>query len=98
MGDLPRPDKTPSSSKTDFERAAGQLILSGRLHLAAALIGNATSAMNAENQARTHQGKAPRYAYGSYWAEIESIYDQLDLPHHGGIILPDELFPVSDSG
>jgi hypothetical protein len=91
-------EKTGSSSKTGFERAAGQLILSSRLHLAAALIGNATSAMNAENQARLHQGKEPRYTYGSYWAEIESIYDQLELPHHGGIILPDELFPVSDSG
>ena len=92
------PDQTSSSSKTGFERAAGQLILSGRLHLAAALIGNATSAMNAENQARTYQGKAPQYTFGSYWAEIESIYDQLELPHHGGIILPDELFSVSDPG
>lgn len=92
------PDKTPSGSKSGFERAAGQLILSGRLHLAAALIGNATSAMNAENQARTHQGKAPLYTFKSYWAEIESIYDQLALPHHGGIILPDELFPASDAG
>lgn len=92
------PDKTPLSSKTGFERAAGQLILSGKLHLAAALIGNATSAMNAENQVRTHQGKAPQYAYRSYWAEIESIYDQLGLPHHGGIIFPDELFSEGDPG
>jgi len=90
------PKKTGSTPRTGFERAAGQLILSGKLHLAAALIGNATSAMNAENQARLHQGQAPRYTYGAYWAEIESIYDQLDLPHHGGIILPDELFAVPD--
>ena len=92
------PKKTGSTPRTGFERAAGQLILSGKLHLAAALIGNATSAMNAENQTRLNQGKEPPYTYGSYWAEIESIYDQLELPHHGGVILPEELFGIPNAG
>lgn len=86
------PEKSGSKSRTGFERAASQLILSGKLHLAAALITNTTSAMNAENQARIHQRKEPAYIYGSYLAEIESILDQLKLPHDGGVILADELF------
>ena len=87
-----------SAPRTGIERAAGRMVVAGKLHLAAALISNATFAMNAENQVRLHHGMEPPYNYGSFWAEIESIYDQLALPHAGGVILPEDLFDTpSDS-
>jgi hypothetical protein len=58
------------------------------VHLAAALISNSTAAMEAENRVRESQGQAPAFTAQSFWTELESIYDQLDLPHDGGVILP----------
>ncbi|MDA1312723.1 MAG: hypothetical protein O2968_05245 [Acidobacteria bacterium] len=78
----------------DTNRAARRLLIASKVQLASALILNSTAAMNAENAIQQHRGSEPRFTAESFWSDVESVYDQLDLPHQHGIILPWKLFDV----
>ena len=75
-----------------FERAARNFVTASKVQLAAALILNSTSAMNAANALGRQHGEEPRFTTDSFWSDVESVYDQLGLPHQDGIILPGKLF------
>lgn len=75
-----------------FEKAARNLVTASKVQLAAALILNSTSAMHAANTLQRLRGEEPRFATEAFWSDVESVYDQLGLPHQDGIILPWKLF------
>ena len=68
------------------------MLIASKVQLASALILNSTSAMNAENAIQQERGREPRFTAESFWADVESVYDQLNLPHQDGIILHWKLF------
>jgi hypothetical protein len=76
----------------DTSRVAHTLLVAAKVQLASALILNSTSAMNAENAIQQNRGREPRFTAESFWADVESVYDQLNLPHQDGIILSWRLF------
>ena len=75
-----------------FEQAARNILVASKVQLAAALILNSTSAMSAANAQQQLRGEEPRFTTDAFWSDVESVYDQLGLPHKDGIILTWKLF------